>query len=156
MPLPRKDQVAKQCDGHFHVISRAVRRAFLCGIDAHSGCNYEHRRQWIVERLAVLVDKFSVDICAYAIMSNHYHLVLHVNYEQSLTWSDKEVVRRWCALFLGKTLGRQDISEDERDLHFQLLLANKEKIALWRARLADLSWFMRCLNESIARQANPR
>ena len=27
-------------------------------------------------------------------------------------------------------------------------------VAQWRERLSDLSWFMRCLNEPIARQAN--
>jgi hypothetical protein len=27
-------------------------------------------------------------------------------------------------------------------------------IAIWRKRLADLSWFMKCLNQSITRQAN--
>jgi len=27
-------------------------------------------------------------------------------------------------------------------------------IATWRGRLQDLSWFMRCLNETIARLAN--
>jgi len=30
----------------------------------------------------------------------------------------------------------------------------KETINEWRERLSDISWFMRCLNESIARQAN--
>jgi hypothetical protein len=29
----------------YHIVSRCVRRTFLCGIDAHSGVSYEHRRQ---------------------------------------------------------------------------------------------------------------
>ncbi|MDM8547971.1 hypothetical protein QUF61_15895 [Candidatus Venteria ishoeyi] len=54
MPTPRKEQVSKHTNGHYHCISRAVRRAFLCGVDRQSGCNYEHRRQWILDRLEVL------------------------------------------------------------------------------------------------------
>ena len=154
MPIPRKEQVAKRSSGHYHCISRAVRRAFLCGVDAHSGCNYEHRREWIVERLALLASQFSVEVCAYAIMSNHYHLVLHVNYEQSVAWSDEEVVNRWCVLFPNKNMNNKDLTDYEKQMRHDILLHNTEKVALWRARLTDLSWFMRCLNEPIARQAN--
>jgi hypothetical protein len=31
-----------------------------------------------------------------------------------------------------------------------------ELVALWRRRLSDISWYMRCLNEYIARQLNRR
>ena len=154
MPTPRKEQVAKRSSGHYHCISRAVRRAFLCGIDAHSGCNYEHRRQWIVERLALLATQFSVEVCAYAIMSNHYHLVLHVNYEQSVAWSDEEVVARWCVLFPPKNMNNKEMTDEDKQIRRDIFIHNAEKVALWRERLADLSWFMRCLNEPIARQAN--
>ena len=37
-----------------HTISRCVRRAFLCGDDPVRGESYEHRRQWIRDRLEVL------------------------------------------------------------------------------------------------------
>ncbi|SEH05821.1 hypothetical protein [Candidatus Venteria ishoeyi] len=68
MPTPRKEQVSKYINGHYHLTSRAVRRAFLCGFDSQSGCNYEHRRQWILDRLEVLAKQFSVEVCAYTII----------------------------------------------------------------------------------------
>ncbi|WP_407079413.1 transposase, partial [Candidatus Venteria ishoeyi] len=157
MPTPRKEQVSKHINGHYHCISRAVRRAFLCGVDKQSGCNYEHRRQWILDRLEVLAGQFAVEVCAYTIMSNHYHLVLHVDYEQSLTWDAEEVVKRWCTLFPPQALKDSDDKQIDTEVvnaYFARLTADEEKVTLWRERLADLSWFMRCLNEPIARQAN--
>lgn len=64
---------------YYHVISRCVRRAFLCGEDKLTGKNFDHRRQWLVDRVKLLSGIYSIDIAAYAIMSNHYNLVLRVN-----------------------------------------------------------------------------
>ncbi len=85
--------------GHHHRICRCVRRAFLCGEDHLTGKNYEHRKPWILERLKTLAKVFSVDICAYAVMSNHYHLVVRINKGQADQWSDEDVMRRWGRLF---------------------------------------------------------
>jgi hypothetical protein len=41
--------------------------------------DYSHRKAWVLEPLAELSSIFSIDLCAYAVMSNHYHLVLHVD-----------------------------------------------------------------------------
>jgi len=34
-----------------HMVSRCVRRAFLCGEDIVSGKSFEHRRKWYVDRI---------------------------------------------------------------------------------------------------------
>jgi hypothetical protein len=95
---------------------------------------------------------FAIDLCAYAVMSNHYHVVLHVDEARADSWGEAEVIRRWQQLFFGHPLAEQflegkPLGKVERRLVGDLA-------AEWRARLTDISWFMRCLNESIARQAN--
>ena len=52
-----------------HTNSRCVRRAFLCGDDPFSGGSYEHRRQWIRDRLEFLASVFGIDCLTCAIVS---------------------------------------------------------------------------------------
>ena len=152
MPTPRKNQVCLESTPYYHCISRCVRRAFLCGQDEFSGQNYEHRKQWVVDKFAELADVFSINICAYAVMSNHYHLVLHINQPQALEWSDDAVIERWTRLFKAPLLIERERKGEHLGAVEKKLVA--ELVQEWRGRLTDLGWFMRCLNESLARQAN--
>jgi len=97
MTVARKHLIDLQSTPYFHVMNHCVRRAFLCGKDHYSGQCYEHRRQWILDEVKTL--SFAIDICAYALMSNHYHLVLRVNREEASQWSTREVVTRWCQIY---------------------------------------------------------
>lgn len=150
MTLPRKSLVSVEDTPWYHITSRCVRRAFLCGLDRLSGRSFEHRKQWIVERIAELASTFAIDVAAYAVLGNHYHLVLRIDADRAASWSDDEVVERWQRLFSlplpvqcrGET---QTAAEQTRA---------RSIIQTWRGRLADLSWFVRCLNEPIARRAN--
>jgi len=66
----------------------------LCGSDSVTGFSFEHRRQWIIDRIKQLGSVFAVDLCAYAIMSNHYHIVIRINADEVKQWSNKEVAKR--------------------------------------------------------------
>ena len=110
MTRPRSSLVSVSDTPWYHVVSRCVRRAFLCGSDAHSGQSFEHRRGWIVERVKQLSGVFAIDVAAYAVMSNHYHLVVRVDAERAQSWSREEVLRRWTQLFDGP-LGVQQANQ---------------------------------------------
>lgn len=138
----------------YHVVCRCVRRAFLCGDDALTGKNHDHRRAWIVDRVKQLAGVFAIDVAAYAVMSNHYHLVLRVDAGRAKNWSNEEVLRRWTQLFDGPKLVQARLSEAADGLDDASLARVDEWAETYRARLMDISWFMRVLNETIARQAN--
>ncbi len=152
MPRARREQISLAETLYYHCISRCVRRAFLCGHDRASGRDYEHRRAWIRSKLAELVEVFAIDLCAYAIMSNHYHVVLRADMERAESWSDDEVLERWRRLFKGPELVRMYMDGEFLSEAEHRYLA--ELAATWRERLTDISWFMRTLNEAIARWAN--
>ena len=134
MPEPRYRQVSIDDTPYYHCISRCVRRAFLCGSDSVTGFNFEHRRQWIVDRIKLLCSVFSVDLCAYAIMSNHYHVVVRINVDEVKQWSDEEVLRRWLQIFTGPLLIHQ--YRMNASLTNAELKCVAELLTSWRERLS--------------------
>ena len=152
MTTARKNLIDPASTPYYHCMARCVRRAFLCGKDDFSGRNYEHRRQWVVDRLKELAEVFAIEICAYAVMSNHYHVVLHINREQGESWNTREVLQRWTKLFSGNLLVQRFLANDS--LSKAEVLRVEEFAEQYCRRLLDISWFMRCLNEHLAREAN--
>lgn len=130
----------------YHCMTRCVRRTFLCGVDKETGQDFSHRKAWIVERIKYLTSIFAIKVCAYAIMSNHYHIVLYINAAQAQAWNDQDIVGRWKMLFPNNADQFISATLNQKQIQAQL--------SLWRERLMDISWFMRCLNEPIARSSN--
>ena len=85
-------------------------------------------------------------------MNNHYHLVLKICPEQIEAISDNDVMDRWCALFKGPLLIQR--YRDGEDLKAFEHTTVSDIVNVWRSKLASISWFMRCLNQPIAHQAN--
>jgi len=155
---PRRDQASQYADqpGSQHVFchcaSRCVRRAFLCGEDRLTGRFFERRRGWIEDRLLELAGVFAIAVCAFAVMPSHTHVVQKVDEVLAASWSERDVIERWHALFQCTAQSQSDLagvflSEVEQDLL-------EEQGVLWRDRLTSISWFVGRLNEHIARKAN--
>lgn len=146
MTIARSQLVDVEVSRYYHCISRCVRRAFLCGE------GYEHRKQWIEDRIELLANNFSVSVCGFSVMGNHLHVLVRLDPGVVDQWSDEEVVRRWIAVYPPPTLDQEDtklvrmwIEREARD---------EAKVANYRQRLQDLGWFMKALKEPLARLAN--
>ncbi|WP_163392974.1 transposase [Enterovibrio norvegicus] len=152
MTKARTAQINVDATPYYHCISRCVRRSFLCGYDNEQGKNFEHRRAWIEKRLLMLAQAFCIDVCAYAIMSNHYHVVLRINTDRANALAPVDIVERWLTFHQGPVLVQrfmkgEALSEAETEGCLEI-------IDTWRERLSSISWFMRLLNQHIASEAN--
>ncbi len=149
----RREIVPSDEVGVYHCTARCVRRAFLCVVDPLTGNDYEHRKDWIDQRLEKLASVFAIDICSYAVMSNHIHLILRARPDLVKNWSDEETALRWKRLYPPRDPGTGRPAEPaECDLN--MIISDTARVALIRERLSSLSWFMPCLCEPIARRAN--
>jgi REP element-mobilizing transposase RayT len=144
--IPRSHLIDESRSGAYHLISRCVRRAFLCG----DGVG--HRRDWLREALVTQTKAFGIDLLAYAIMANHFHLVVRVDPARAETWTALQVAERWCALF--PRVDRDGTPDPWSLAELNAMATNDAWVAERRARLMSVSWFMKLLKEGIARRAN--
>jgi REP element-mobilizing transposase RayT len=150
MTVARNQQICVEETPYYHIVSRCVRRAFLCGEDKVLGKSFEHRRQWLIDRIKQVTSVFAIDVCSYAIMSNHFHIVLKVN--STKEWNATQVLMTWCSLYsLPVLCDRYLKGEIETEAELRRV---KEYVAEYRTRLMSVSWYMKAINEYVARMAN--
>ena len=152
MATPRYKLVDDAIALSYHVVSSCVRRAWLCGQDKRTGKDYSHRKRWLVERMLALARCFAVEIDAYAVMSNHFHLVVHYDPKACESWSPEEVAARWVEAFPPKERGV--VVEERKAEARELLLGDPGRLTRARQTLGSLSCFMKHLKQPIARRAN--
>jgi REP element-mobilizing transposase RayT len=147
MTQARRQLVNPAYAGTFHCINRCVRRSWLCGLDEYTNQSFEHRKPWVEARILELGDIFACGIYAWAVMSNHLHLVVHMSPTTARDWSASEVATRWVKLYPAQSaaLCEQKINA---------IIENPQLVGEYRSRLANLSWLMKSLSENIARRAN--
>jgi len=153
MGLPRSNYVQEGEIGVYHCTTRCVRRAFLYGFDPQTGRDFSHRKAWIHDRLRFLASIFAVEVSSFSVMDNHYHTTLRIRPDIVDNWSDYEVASRWLTLcptrYRSKKAKKVPIEDQIRNLAL-----STHRISVLRKRLCNLSWFMKHINEFIARAAN--
>jgi len=146
MTTARSELVDLDVTRYYHCISRCVRRAFLCGE------GFEHRRQWIEDRLEMLAGHFAVSVCGFSVMGNHMHVLVRLDPVTANGWSEEQVAQRWLAVYPPRTA---DLSKPKiLKMLVDEILKDDELVAKYRQRLQDLGWFMKALKEPLARMAN--
>jgi len=149
---PRSQQISLDDTPFYFITSRCVRRAFLCGFDRFTNRSFEHRRQQIQDDMLRLASVFHIDIAAFAVLSNHYHIVVHVRRDDALKDSPESVVQRAHQLIAGNDITQRYLKNEPLESW------EREQLDLfvdkWRQRLFSISSFMKFLNEGIARRAN--
>ncbi len=161
MTKPRSHFIDEDHPRFYHIASRCVRRAYLLGTEPRSGRNHDHRKTVFLDRLKLLARHFTVNVMAYATMSNHFHLVVYYDPNGGRHWSAEEVARRWCSVFYGAGIEAQAKAGESIDdfnlqqtLRYQELLLNPKRIERCRSALSSLSRFMQHLKQPFAAWAN--
>ncbi len=152
MTYPRAHMVDTENGGCYHVMTRCVRQQRLCGYDPVTGVDFDYRRRWVEDKIHELGKLFAVSVYSYAIMDNHYHIVLAVEPARARRWTDEEVAERWLKVCPGRKPRKPDPASD--DTRKAELLADPARLSEMRSRLCSLSWFMSQINGPIARRAN--
>lgn len=136
-----------------HVFNRTVRRCFLLGDDPISGKNFDYRKHWIEQTLEHFSSQFGIDLLGFAILSNHFHLLVRTRPDIVATWDDTEVARRWLMVCPHRRLpDGSPAVPTEAELN--TIRNCSEKVDKIRERLANISWWMRLLCQRVASRAN--
>ena len=152
MAIKRSAQIDLSITSKFHCCTRAVRAAFILDSDFKDDPDKIDRRKWIEDRILFLSTVFAIDVCAYAVMSNHYHVILDVQKHCSDEWEPMEIITRWHKIYQGTKLSRDYVKRKQlTEMESDLVLEFAEKC---REKLHNISWFMRNINEPLARIAN--
>ncbi|MCA9258590.1 MAG: hypothetical protein KDA61_05300 [Planctomycetales bacterium] len=148
--LPRSATVDPFEVGVYHAYNSVVRGRRLLGYDPLLKKDFGHRKVLLRNRMQHLCAGMAIEVLDYAILSNHFHTVLRNRSDIVQRWDDEEVARRWWQV-CPKRRKRDGTPADPKSTEIRSYLAKAEE---YRARLADVSWFMRLATQPIARLAN--
>ena len=149
----RKDEFLPDEVNVYHCFNRTVRRSYLHGLDPLTGVDYSHRRAWFLSRMKFLAGSFCIDVLALAILSNHWHCVLRNRPDLVKKMTNREAALRWLTVTYRKKT-RKNPTGRPTDAEINSIVNNPEKMAEIRKRLSDISWFVRLMCQTIARQCN--
>ena len=149
MTYPRSRTISKTEDGHYHIISKTVRGAFLLTSDKDD----DYRKMWIIEKMIFLSNIFYIGTESYAIMDNHMHIVVETQYRIADKADPEDIAFRWLYLHPKRKI-KEGESPAPTKKEIKEFISNKKQVAIYREKLRDPSCYMQELNQTIARRAN--
>ena len=69
-------------------------------------------------------------------MSNHYHVILHIDKPLAESWDKNQIIQRWHQLFTGNALSQRYVQGES--LGQAELKALDNDVTIWRDRLMDI------------------
>ena len=142
--MARIARIKAEGEAFYHVVSRIANKAFLLD-------NCEKKRVF-VNMMHRAADFSGVDVITYVVMDNHFHLCVRVPRREGEV-PESEVLRRVGVLY----------GEDRRDALEKCLAGFREEgddttvaaeLAKLRARMGDLSEFMKTLKQRVSQWYN--
>ena len=140
----RRPRVKVEGEGFYHVVSRIGGRRFL--ID-------EAEKGILLGMIRTAAAFSGVELYTYAVMSNHFHLLVRVPRKQEV--SDKELLRRMEALY-GTPRFLKVLEKWERWTAKKQESRVEEEKARLRARMYDLSQFCKTFKGTYTQDYNKR
>ena len=148
MATPRYAPTNHEAGGCYHVTSRPVHGTRLR--NHGRGSRHERwRRYMLIDRIKALTPCFAVELFAYAVMPDHFHLVLRHDPQAHASWADEEVARRWAAVMNTRTGGPRWARDPVPPM------ADTSRLERARLVLGSMSGFLRYLEHPFAREASP-
>ncbi|MCA9171526.1 MAG: hypothetical protein KDB23_27850, partial [Planctomycetales bacterium] len=95
---PRRELIAEDEVGIYHIYSRNVRRTFLFGEDSVTGKSYDHRMELLHTMVRTLARVFAIDTLGYGFMQNHFHEILRNRPDVAARMSGYQVAVRMVLL----------------------------------------------------------
>lgn len=131
---------------HYHVMSRVVNRDYIFG---------DEEKEFFRRTMRRLEAFMGVRVLTYAIMSNHWHILLEVPHETNV--EDEELHRRINA-FYSKQRANAIMQEYERVAAYAQQTGNSAWLEDWRekytSRMGNLSIFVKELKERFSKWYN--
>ena len=150
---PRSKVINEDEVGTYHCFNRCVRHAYLMGEDFATKRNYNHRKNWFRSLLENLASQFAIDMAKYALLDNHFHLLVRNRPDLAAQWTGEEILRRAMTIWPSSFRRDKTFVQPHEPLP-EMLLKNKKLIKKMRRRLSSISWLMKTVCERIARRAN--
>ncbi len=154
MPNPRSDTISPTKIQLLHVFCRLVQRGFFMGTDSVSGINYDHRRDWLLDRIKLLAQVYCIDVITIAIMHNHFHLQVRTRWDLVQSLTDEEVLRRLFLLKYDRYFFPDGSDRKTATREIQRTLKDPKEMKKARKKLSNISKYMQSLNQHIAIKAN--